>query len=97
MNNETKNYRFDRHGNISGWDEIQTWKMEIKNTRDIPVEIEIKRNLKTNYWDIETKQKYEKHDKDTIKIKLKLKPGQNKTFQYILTKYHGDNIRNRRN
>ena len=97
MNKKTENYRYNNKGNISGWDEIQTWKMEIKNTRDIPVEIEIKRNFQTNYWDIETKQKYEKHDKDTIKIKLKLKPGENKNFQYTLTKYHGDNTRNRRN
>jgi len=97
MNKETKNYRYNNKGNISGHDEIQTWKMEIKNTRDIPVEIEIKRNFNTTYWDIETKQKYEKFDKDTIKIKLKLKPGQTKNFQYTLTKYHGDNTKNRRN
>ncbi|MBW8017666.1 MAG: DUF4139 domain-containing protein [Planctomycetes bacterium] len=95
MNYTTKNYRYNNKGNISGWTSDETWKMEIKNTRDIPVEIEIKRNFHTTYWEIETKQKYEKYDKDTIKIKLKLKPNQNKTFQYILTKYHGKNQRNR--
>ena len=95
MSVKTENYRYNRHRDISGWDEIQGWKIEIKNTRDIPIEIEIKRNFHTNYWDIETKQKYEKFDKDTIKIKLKLKPGENKTFRYTLTKRHGDNQRNR--
>jgi hypothetical protein len=91
MNRETENYRYNRHRNISGWDEIQTWKMEVKNTRDIPVEIEIKRNFKTTKWEIETKQKYEWHDKNTIKIELKLKPGENEKFQYTLTIHHGEN------
>ena len=95
MDYSTKDYRYDRHGNISGWTSVEVWKMEVKNTRDIPVEIEIKRNFKTNYWQIETKQKYEKIDRDTIKIKLKLKPGQNETFEYTLTKYHGDNQSNK--
>lgn len=85
MNLETENYRFNRHRDISGWDEIQTWKIETKNTRDIPIEIEIKRNFNSTKWEIETKQKYKKEDVNTIKIKLKLKPGENKKFQYNLT------------
>ena len=93
MSMKTNRYRYNNKGNISGWDEIQIWKMEIKNTRDIPVEIEIKRNFHTNYWEIETKQKYEKIDKDTIKFTTTLKPETEKTFEYELTIYHRENYK----
>jgi hypothetical protein len=41
MDFETENYRFDRRGNISGWDEIRTFKIEVKNTREIPVKVRL--------------------------------------------------------
>ena len=53
MNLENENYRFDRRGNVSGWDEIRTFDIEVRNTRDIAVKVEIKRNLNTQYWDLE--------------------------------------------
>jgi hypothetical protein len=37
MKYETQNYTFFENGNISGWDEIQTFNIKVKNTRDIPV------------------------------------------------------------
>ena len=45
MEEKTDNYRFDNKGGINGWDEIRTFKLEIKNTRSLPVKIEIKRNI----------------------------------------------------
>jgi hypothetical protein len=39
MDFETKNYRFDRKRNISGWDEVRKFKIEVKNTRDIGVKV----------------------------------------------------------
>ncbi len=41
MDYETANYRFDRNRNVAGWDEIHTFKIEARNTRDIPVKVEI--------------------------------------------------------
>ncbi|MHC4890677.1 MAG: DUF4139 domain-containing protein, partial [Planctomycetota bacterium] len=35
MDYRTENYRFDRRGNISGWDEIHTFKVKAKNTREV--------------------------------------------------------------
>ena len=52
MESQTDNYTFDDKGNITGWDDIETWQMKLTNTRDIPVEIEITRNFGTGYWDI---------------------------------------------
>jgi len=89
----TKDYHYNNHGNISGWTEVKTMKLEVKNTRDVPVKIEIKRNFSTTYWEIETAQKYEKVDKDTIKFTITLKPRTEKTFQYELTTYKNDNYK----
>ncbi len=92
MDFKTENYEFDRRGNISGWDEIRTFKIEVKNTRDIDVKVEIKRNFNTSYWKLARSGdfgKFEKVDKDTIKFTLTLKPRSAGKFEYVLRTYHG--------
>jgi hypothetical protein len=98
MEEQTDNYRFNRDGNIDGWDEIRTWQLNIKNTRDLPVKIEIKRNFNTNAWDIEnigdTEKYYEKVDLDTVKYTLMLGPKSEQTLEYELTTYQGTRAEN---
>ena len=92
MKFQTDNYQFDRKGNISGYDEIRTFKIEVKNTRPLPVKIEITRNFNTQYWSIENAGKgyrYEKIDLNTVKYTLELQPISDKTFEYTLTTSHG--------
>ncbi len=92
MDFQTENYRFDRRGNISGWDEIRTFKIEVKNTRDIDVKVEIKRNFNTTYWDLIRSgdiDNFEKVDADTTKFTLTLKPRSKREFGYVLRTYHG--------
>jgi hypothetical protein len=93
MDNKTDNYRFDNDGNINGWDEIQTFRIEVKNTRDLPVKLEIKRNFNTQYWTIknlsELQNYFEKVDMDTVKYTLTLEPQSEKTIDYVLTTYQG--------
>jgi hypothetical protein len=89
MNFVTKNYRFDSKRNISGWDEIRKFKIEVKNTRNIPAKVEIKRNFPTQYWKLNTSQEFEKVDLDTVKFTLVLEPRSAKKFEYVLTTYHG--------
>jgi hypothetical protein len=92
MDFETKNYRFDRKRNISGWDEIRKFKIEVRNTRDIPAKVEIKRNFNTQYWNLEKSGdfgEFENVDLDTVKFTLTLDPRSAKEFGYILTTYHG--------
>ncbi len=92
MDYSTDNYRFDRKGNISGWDETRTFKIEVKNTRNIPVRVEILRNFNTSYWDLKKSgdfDKFEKVDKDTVKFTLSLKPVSAGKFEYVLTTYQG--------
>jgi len=92
MEKKTDNYRFDRDGNICGWDEITTWKVKLTNTRELPVKVEVYRNFPTPYWTIvNTGQfgKYEKEDLDTAKYTLDLAPRTKQEFQYVLTIFQG--------
>jgi hypothetical protein len=92
MEYKTANYRFDRNRNISGWDEITRSKIEVKNTRDIPVRVEIQRNFDSPNWTLKEGgdfDKFEKVDLDTVKFTLELKPRSVRQFSYILTAYRG--------
>ena len=92
MEFETDNYRFDRKRNIDGWDEIRTYRIEVRNTRDIGVKVEIKRNFNGAYWDIEKQGdfgRFEKEDFDTVKFTLDLVAGAKTQFKYTVTSYHG--------
>jgi hypothetical protein len=92
MEVRTDNYRFDRNRNIAGWDEIRTFEIMVKNTRDIPVKVEIQRNFPTTYWTLQRSgqvEEYEKVDQDTVKFTLLLAPRSERKFQYTLTTYNG--------
>ncbi len=92
MDYKTANYRFNSSGNVNGWDEITKWKIEVRNTRDLDVEIEITRGFGTNYWKIETDERgfsYEKYDVSHGRFEVNLPPRTNRTIEYTLTKYHG--------
>jgi hypothetical protein len=88
----TENHRFDTRGNVSGWDEIQVFKVEVRNTRDVPAKIEIIRNFSTPHWDLKRTgdiDGFEKVDLDTVKFAVQLGPRSKKTFEYTLTIYQG--------
>ena len=92
MGYKTDNYRFDRWGNIAGWDEIRTWKIEITNTRELPIEIEITRGFGMAYWRLDTDAEnvdYKKHDATRARFELSLEPRSKWTFGYSVTTYHG--------
>ncbi len=97
MDFKTENYRFDNRNDISGWDEIHTFQIEVRNTRDIKVKVEIKRNFNTQYWDIKNSGdfgQFEKVDLNTAKFTLDLQPRSIKKFEYVLRTYHGDREQN---
>jgi hypothetical protein len=92
MEEKTEKYLFDEKGNVSGWDEIRTVQIEAKNTRSIPVQVEITRNFSTSSWNIKPDGDfgdYEKVDLDTVRFTLNLDADQVKNFTYILTIHHG--------
>ena len=92
MDFKTDRYLFDNKGNVSGFDKIIRFKVEVKNTRNIPIKVEIVRNFKSSSWDIEKLgdfDHYEKVDHNTIKFTLKLDTHETKKFGYTLTTHHG--------
>ena len=96
MNVKYENHTYDRHGNINGWDEVRDWKVEVKNHRDIAVRVEIKRNLRHQYWDLKESGdygKYEKDDLDTVKFTLDLPPHTKKVFNYTIRYKEGERRR----
>jgi hypothetical protein len=89
MDFRTENYRYDSHRDISGWDEVRKFRIEVRNTRDLQVKVEIQRNFGTTYWDMQTSQGHENVDKDTVKFTLELEPRSKQAFEYVLRTYHG--------
>jgi len=93
MDFKTENFRFDRNRNVSGWDAVRTFRIEVRNTRDIPVKVEIKRNFKDQYWTLKNLSetgKFEKEDFDTVKYTLELRPRSKQQFEYTLRTYYGE-------
>ena len=92
MDFETKNYRFNHKKNVVGWDEIRKFSVEVRNTRHLPVKVEIQRNFNTQYWKLEKTGdfgEFEKVDLDTVKFILMLESNSIRKFEYTLTTYHG--------
>jgi hypothetical protein len=89
MDFNTEQFRFDSHKDISGWDEVRKFDIEVRNTRDIPVKIEIQRNFTTQYWLIRTSDRFEKVDLDTVKFTVELEPRSNRKLEYEVRTYHG--------
>jgi hypothetical protein len=88
----TDNYRVDNKRDISGWDEIQVFNVQVRNTRDVPVKVEITRNFAGPYWDLKRSDdvgSFEKVDLDTVKFTIELPPHSKQVFGYTLTTYNG--------
>ncbi len=92
MDFRSENHRFDRRGDVAGWDELRTFAIEVRNTREIPAKVEIRRNFNSRYWDITESGdfgKFENVDFDTVKFTLTLDPGTTRKFEYTLRTYQG--------
>jgi hypothetical protein len=92
MNQKTDRYMFDTDGDISGYDDIHDYKVVVKNTRNVAVRVEVRRNFPVAQWELVHKGDagtYEKVDQDTVQFTLDLPPRSQKTFQYTLTLHQG--------
>ena len=92
MDYRTQNHVFDRNGNVVGWDEVRTWRIEVTNARTLPADIEITRGFETPYWTLEQADRtatYEKHDVTHARFKLAVAPRTKRAFGYTVTTYHG--------
>ncbi len=94
MSEQSENYHFDRHGDVSGYDRTQQWEIRLENNRDTPVKIEVLRNLQTPHWKINNPRgndgDYEKVDIDTVKYTVDIPAYSNTTLSYAITYYEGE-------
>ncbi len=92
MDYRTENHVFDPNGEITGWDEVRTWKIEIANARTLAVDVEITRSFGTAYWTLRMQggeASYEKRDVTHARLKLTAEPRSKRTFEYTVTTRHG--------
>jgi hypothetical protein len=92
MDFKTENHVFDRNNDVAGWDEVRTWRIEVTNTRTLPVEFEITRGFDTAYWTLKFDQQgisYKKHDATHARFTLTLEPRAKRTFEYAVRTAHG--------
>ncbi len=82
---------FDGQGNVSGWTTRETWTVEIQNSKEIAVVLDIRRNFSGD-WSLETKTTYEKVDANKIKFLLPLPPYAKQDITYTLTTRHGTSV-----
>ncbi len=91
MNWEKTDLRFDTRGNVTGWTTRETWQVELQNSRDIDVTVDIRRNFPGD-WSLTTGAKYEKVDAHKIKFVIPLKPREKQKLSYEVTTRHGTNV-----
>jgi len=93
MSTATRAIQFDGNGNLRGWDEVTEWQIEVKNTRDIPVTIEVTRHFSHQYWDLKKPAgvDFETIDMDTVRFRLTLEARESRTFSYTHTLHQGNN------
>jgi hypothetical protein len=90
MNWEKTDLRFDKEGNVTGWTTKETWQIELQNSKDIDVVLDIRRNFSGD-WEVKSDAKYEKVDANKIKFVLPLKSREKRELSYELTTRNGIN------
>ena len=88
MNWEKTNLAYDVFGNVTGWTTKETWEIELQNSRDIDIMLDVRRNFSGD-WALETQTPYEKLDANKVKFLLPLQPREKQQFTYELTTRHG--------
>jgi hypothetical protein len=82
--------QFDQHGNVKGWTIKETWEVEVQNSKEIDVVLDIRRNFAGD-WALNTRAPYEKVDATKVKFVVALKPREKQKFAYELTTRLGTN------
>jgi len=88
---QNQQHVYDAAGNISGWDEVRTWRLAVKNTREFPVRVELTRQFATSHWSLECADDvgYEKHDLTHARFTLTVPPRSENNIDYVVQTYHG--------
>jgi hypothetical protein len=90
MNWVKTDLQFDQWGNVKGWTTKETWEIEVQNSKEIEIVLDIRRNFPGD-WDLSTAAKPEKVDGNKVKFVVPLKPLEKQKLSYELTTRHGTN------
>jgi hypothetical protein len=84
--------QFDNRRDVKGWTVRETWQIELQNSKEIDVLIDLRRNFSGD-WSLDTTARYEKVDANKIKFFVPLKPKEKQTITYQVTTRFGLNTR----
>lgn len=90
MNWQKTNLRFHPDGHVNGWTVVEDWEIEVQNSREIAVRVDIRRHLSGD-WTLNNVSAHEKVDASRVKFLETLQPGERKTIRYQLSTNHGLN------
>ena len=90
MNWEKANLAFDGNGNVKGWNLKESWTLELQNSRDIDIAVDLRRNFRGD-WSLTTTAAYEKVDANKVKFLIPLKPREKREITYELLTRLGTN------
>jgi hypothetical protein len=90
LNWEKTNLQFDQNRNVKGWSIKESCKIEVQNSKDIDVVLDIRRSLAGD-WTLKSDLPHETVDGNKVKFVLPLKPHQKQEFTYEVTTKHGSN------
>ena len=82
--------QFDQHGDVKGFTIRETWDIEVQNSKEIEVVVDIRRHFPGD-WNLTTRAEYENVDATKVKFVLPLKAREKQRFSYELTTRHGTN------
>ncbi len=91
INWQKTDLQFDQNGNVKGWTIRETWRIEVQNSKDIPIVVDIRRNFSGD-WSLTSNAKYESVDRTKVKFVLPLLPRGKQEFSYELVTRHGSNV-----
>jgi hypothetical protein len=92
MNWTKTDLTFDVWGNVVGWTTTETWKIEVQNSKEIPVKVDVRRHFEGD-WSLNTRVDYEAVDAQKVKFAMTLAPRQQTAWEYQVTTRHGTNAR----
>ncbi len=93
-----QNFMFDNNNNLTGFDELRTYEIEVRNLSGRPAAVEIRRNVDTNHWRIEESRgpaRPETIDQNAFEYRLEIAPHSTETFVYSIRLFRGERAEQR--
>jgi hypothetical protein len=91
MNWVKTDINYDNYGNVKGWTTKESWEVEVQNSKDIDVVLDVRRNFNGD-WSLTSETNFEKVDANKVKFLLPLKPRGKQTVTYEVTTRHGTSV-----